>query len=350
MHLSPQQELELVRYIQGLTERALPPTREMIQNFASSVSGFDHSDPWVSRFLSQNKDNLTSQWTTGMDRNRHQADSEYSHRLYFELLHRKIRKYNVDARHIYNMDEKGFLVGITSRSKRVFSKQLWQQKKVTAALQDGNREWITILACICADGTALDPSIIYQGKGALCSRWLQDVEPGNLHSFYATSPTGWKNNELGLAWLKQVFDRCTKSKARLSYRLLIVDGHGSHVCKDFMNYCDANKILLMIFPPHSTHTLQPLDVVMFLPLLKAYLAELSRHLHRSQGLIAVKKGDFLPLFEPSWMASFMFKNILKAFEANVCPCVTGHPAWRDAADTPQHNKRNNGLEVYRLSG
>jgi hypothetical protein len=35
---------------------------------------------------------------------------------------------------------------------------------------------------------------------------------------------------------------------------------------------------------------------------------------------------------------------------NVRPCVTGHPAWRDAADTPQHNKRNNRLEVYRLSG
>jgi hypothetical protein len=38
------------------------------------------------------------------------------------------------------------------------------------------------------------------------------------------------------------------------------------------------------------------------------------------------------------------------FGDNVRPCVTGHPAWRDAADTPQHNKRNNGLKAYRLSG
>ena len=36
--------------------------------------------------------------------------------------------------------------------------------------------------------------------------------------------------------------------------------------------------------------------------------------------------------------------------SNVRPCVTGHPAWRDAADTTQHNKCNNGLEVYRLLG
>jgi hypothetical protein len=27
----------------------------------------------------------------------------------------------------------------------------------------------------------------------------------------------------------------------------------------------------------------------------------------------------------------------------VRPYVTGHPAWRDAKDTPQHNKRNNRL-------
>jgi transposase-like protein len=30
--LNPQQEQELVRYIKGLTERHIPPTREMIRN------------------------------------------------------------------------------------------------------------------------------------------------------------------------------------------------------------------------------------------------------------------------------------------------------------------------------
>ncbi|PVH91218.1 hypothetical protein DM02DRAFT_478523, partial [Periconia macrospinosa] len=33
--LTLEQELELVQYIKGLTERHLPPTREMIRNFAS---------------------------------------------------------------------------------------------------------------------------------------------------------------------------------------------------------------------------------------------------------------------------------------------------------------------------
>ena len=75
---------------------------------------------------------LTVKYTTGIDRSRFNADSYDKYKLYFDLLHEKIRKYNVDPRHIYNMDEKGFLIGITSRSKRVFSKQLWERKEMTA--------------------------------------------------------------------------------------------------------------------------------------------------------------------------------------------------------------------------
>jgi hypothetical protein len=71
----------------------------------------------------------------------------------------------------------------------------------------------------------------------------------------------------------------------------------------------------MIFPPDSTHTLQPLDVVMFSPLAKQYSTNLSRHLHGGQGLIQVKKGDFILLFWPSYVSSCTRKNILKAFEA-----------------------------------
>ena len=36
--LNPQQELELIRYIEKCTRRGLPPTREMVQNFSSAVA------------------------------------------------------------------------------------------------------------------------------------------------------------------------------------------------------------------------------------------------------------------------------------------------------------------------
>jgi hypothetical protein len=81
-----------------------------------------------------------------------------------------------------------------------------------------------------------------------------------------------------MAWLEQVFQRATKEKALRDYRLLIIDGHGSHLTMDFINYCDSHRIILAIIPPHSTHTLQPLDVVMFKSLSSAYSKELSNHL------------------------------------------------------------------------
>jgi hypothetical protein len=61
--------------------------------------------------------------------------------------------------------------------------------------------------------------------------------------------------------------------------------------------------------------LQPLDVVLFSPLLTAYLRKLSEHLHRSQGLIGVKKGDFFPIFWAAWNNAFKRATILKSFKA-----------------------------------
>ena len=174
---------------------------------------------------------------------------------------------------------------------------MWKNKEVRASLQDGNRAWITLLACICADRSALPPGLIYEAtnKGIQLA-WVEDIKAGKHNLFITSSPSGWTNNDIGLAWLEQVFDRCTKEKARRSYRLLVLDGHGSHITMDFINYCDQNRILLAILPPHSTHTLQPLDVAMFKPLSTAYSAELANHLYRSQSLVPITKGDFFPLF------------------------------------------------------
>ena len=42
--LSPQQEEELVKYIERCTRDGLPPTRSMLQNFASAVAKWEVSD------------------------------------------------------------------------------------------------------------------------------------------------------------------------------------------------------------------------------------------------------------------------------------------------------------------
>lgn len=59
------------------------------------------------------------------------------------------------------MDEKGFLLGILGRSKRIFNKPLHEEGKKRSTIQDSSREWITLLACICTDGSYLAPTLIY---------------------------------------------------------------------------------------------------------------------------------------------------------------------------------------------
>ena len=77
---------------------------------------------WVDRFVKRHSIDLISHWATGLDRNRLKADNAFMYSLYFELMKRKIEQYNIDSRYIYNMDEKGFLIGILSKMKRVFSR------------------------------------------------------------------------------------------------------------------------------------------------------------------------------------------------------------------------------------
>jgi hypothetical protein len=175
---------------------------------------------------------------------------------------------------------------------------------------------LTVLASTCADGSSLPPGLIYAAaKGAIRETWVEDVEVGQHDVFITASPAGWSNNDIGLAWLEQVFDRFTKKKAGRSYRLLILDGHGSHITMDFIEYYDRRRILLMVLPPPSNRTLQPLDVVMFKPLSQAYHTALITFLQKAQGLISTKKEDCFPLFGQAWMSSFKESSILKSFEA-----------------------------------
>jgi hypothetical protein len=61
--------------------------------------------------------------------------------------------------------------------------------------------------------------------------------------------------------------------------------------------------------------LQPLDVVVFLPLSYNYSYELNRHLHQLQALIRVKKGDIFPIFWSTLVATMRPELIQRSFKA-----------------------------------
>ena len=66
------------------------------------------------------------------------------------------------------------------------------------ASQDGSREFISLLACICADGTALPLALIYLGKSCdLQDTWVADVTAED-EAYFAALSNGWSSNTLGL--------------------------------------------------------------------------------------------------------------------------------------------------------
>ncbi|KAF1925133.1 uncharacterized protein M421DRAFT_400613, partial [Didymella exigua CBS 183.55] len=42
----------------------------------------------------------------------------------------------------------------------VFSRTSWGNKRFRQALEDGNREWVTLIACVSASRIALHPGLI----------------------------------------------------------------------------------------------------------------------------------------------------------------------------------------------
>ena len=106
----------------------------------------------------------------------------------------------MEAEHTYNIDKKGFIIRAVSRQKRIFSKRLFKKKQFQQMLQDGNREWISLLACICADGTALPPALIYPADSKnIQDVWVEDVKVGKHIAFFRVSSSSWSNNGLSLA-------------------------------------------------------------------------------------------------------------------------------------------------------
>ena len=106
---------------------------------------------------------------------------------------------------IYNWDEKGFILGLAHAVKHIMSLGALKAGWIMGAMQDGSQEFISLLACICADGTALPPMLIYKGESPdLQNTWVADFKEGD-EAYFATSPNGWSSNELGLQWLEKVF-------------------------------------------------------------------------------------------------------------------------------------------------
>ena len=118
-------------------------------------------------------------------------------------------------------------------------------------------ELVSAIECIAADGSILPPYFIFKGTFHM-ERWYNSEIPSNYR--IALSPKGYTTDAIGFDWIHH-FDRYTRPRLQQKNepRLLLFDGHGSHLTYEFLEFCKQISIIPYCFPSHTTHLIQPLD-------------------------------------------------------------------------------------------
>ena len=116
---------------------------------------------------------------------------------------------------IYNVDETRMPL---DRAPKLMTMR--GQKKVRCRTS-GNKNQITVIACVSATGQAIPPFVIFDAK-SLNREWMKDQVPGTT---YGCSPKGWVDTVLFEGWLTDHFLLNAVGARPL---LLLLDGHSSH--------------------------------------------------------------------------------------------------------------------------
>ena len=174
----------------------------------------------------------------------------------------------------------------------------------------GRQEWITSVEGISAAGSAIPPLIIYKAKHTNTA-WIPPDTPDDW--YFSTSNSRWTSDSHGLRWLRNCFEPYTRSVDPDARRLLIADGHSSHVTASIIAYCMQHMINLLILPPHRSHILQPLDVGMFAPLKRALAVETDRASRLDPGRIS--RTEWTTMYIRAREKAFTTANIQSSWSA-----------------------------------
>jgi hypothetical protein len=321
--VTPAAENELVQWITQLTITGYSPRHSVVREMAEELRlkyppaeitnsnigplGMD----WVRNFLRRHPQLKT---VVGKSIEKSRVDGTLPEILqnWFNIYNTEvIEDENITMENVYNADESGFSIGTIDASRVIVNTSVGSQFQVNP----GRQEWVTVMECICTDGTNISPMIIFKGE-SLSNHWIPQELPKNW--MFAYNANGWTTNERGLNWLQDCFNPQTQEKAAGCSRVLICDGHGSHITGKFIRFCMDNNIKLLILPAHSSHFTQPLDIGMFSPLKKYMSAEVGR----------IIGTNISRLTKAEWTTAYM-----KA-RANAFTCYNIRASWDGAGLYP----------------
>lgn len=122
---------------------------------------------------------------------------------------------------------------------------------------------VTVASAVSATGVAIPPMFIFPRKH-FHDRFISE---GPVGCAGTANPSGWMSPTHFVEFLEH-FKRNT-GVSPTSPALLVMDNHESHLSITGLQFCIDNGIIVLTFPPHCSHKLQPLDRSVFGPFKKA---------------------------------------------------------------------------------
>ena len=172
------------------------------------------------------------------------------------------------------------------------------------------RDYITVLGCGSAIGERLVPYIVYKGKNLMTNHTCGGP-PGTRHSM---SDSGWMEMANFCEWFVKVFVPATADMVKTGPVILFFDGHKSHESLSLIEVAREYNISLYVFPPHTTHLLQPLDVGVFGPLKSAWIKVLKEYKLETMAS-RVDRQIFPSLIARIWDKVFLPEHLIGGFRA-----------------------------------
>ena len=200
------QEMALQNWIHQLDKSGCPPTAQQVEKCANSFLERSHSDPqtpppkvgqnWAYRFIRRLPSEYKLQKQKPIDPKRMNAEDIGVVEHWYDLFHTAIHRHQIQPGDIYNFDEIGFLEG-QGREEKVVTQFPERHGSISCSF---SRSLITVLECICADGSIIPPLIVPPGKGHIEDWYTHSNLPLNWAIY--PSPNGFTSDEIAFAWIQ----------------------------------------------------------------------------------------------------------------------------------------------------
>ena len=310
--LSPLQEKMLVRWSIDLEACAQAPTHAQLRSMASLISQSNGgaktvSESWITGFKRRNPQVRTKRGVA-LDVQRSQDLTEVAIQGWYDGLSLVIHRKSIQKANCWNVDEMGNAFRMVS-NQRVIGSADTDSTIIQAARE---REWVTTIECINPIGAALTPLVIFKGKHVQEQWFIPEQTPDWA---YTSSNSAFTTNDIGLRWLREIFIPQTQyNLAEGAWRLLILDGHKSHISQDFIQAAYLSKVWCYYLIPHTSHIFQPLDLAVFSSLKRKFRAIMSAN-PLMDDMAAMKKAQFLLHYKQARTRAITLTNCAAGFSA-----------------------------------